>query len=112
MEYEWDEAKRQNSEELKTMRQRRGSQTNWELLRKLDQAGTEPDLSDPDDAEITEAEFQEALRKRRRGPQKSPVKMPTNIRLSPEVVQFFKAGGRGWQTRLNRVLEEYVGEHS
>ena len=69
-------------------------------------------MSDPDDAEVTEAEFREVLHKRQRGLQKSPVKVPTNIRISPEVVQFFKADGCGWQTRLNRVLEEYVGQHS
>ena len=102
---------RHNSEALKTLRQRGESQTDWEWIRQQEQAGAEPDMSDPDDAEVTEAEFREVLHKRQRGLQKSPVKVPTNIRISPEVVQFFKADGRGWQTRLNRVLEEYVGQH-
>lgn len=31
-----------------------------------------------------------------------------SIRLSPEVVQFFKKHGSGWQARLNQVLLEYI----
>lgn len=33
--------------------------------------------------------------RRSRGPQKAARKIPTALRLSPEVVAFFKAGGRG-----------------
>ncbi len=43
-----------------------------------------------------------------RGPQKSPTKVPISMRLSPEVVDYFKSQGRGWQTRINEVLVEYV----
>ncbi|MDO8789001.1 MAG: BrnA antitoxin family protein [Sulfuritalea sp.] len=46
-----------------------------------------------------------------RGPQKRPRKTATAIRLSPEVTEFFKAGGRGWQTRIDEALREYVKEH-
>lgn len=38
-------------------------------------------------------------------------KVSTTVRLSPEVVAYFKAGGKGWQTRLDRVLREYVENH-
>ena len=68
---------RHNSEALKTLRQRGESQTDWEWIRQQEQAGAEPDMSDPDDAEVTEAEFREVLHKRQRGLQKSPVKVPT-----------------------------------
>ena len=47
-----------------------------------------------------------------RGPQKAPRKVPTAIRLSPEVAAFFQAGGRGWQTRIDEALREYVKMHS
>ena len=61
------------------------------------------DLSDT--PEWTEARFAKA---RHRGPQKAPVKQPVSIRLSPEVVEYFKAEGSGWQTRIDAVLREYV----
>ena len=43
-----------------------------------------------------------------RGPQKSLVKVPVSIRLNPEIVRYFKSQGKGWQTRINEVLAEYV----
>lgn len=47
-----------------------------------------------------------------RGPQKAPRKVATAIRLSPEVVDFFKSGGSGWQTRVDEALREYVKAHT
>jgi len=46
-----------------------------------------------------------------RGPQKIPRKMPISIRLSPEVVEHFRASGRGWQTRMDRALKEWIEKH-
>ncbi len=46
-----------------------------------------------------------------RGPQKQPTKVPVTVRYSPEVVEFFKATGEGWQTRMNDALREYVKLH-
>ena len=46
-----------------------------------------------------------------RGPQKAPTKIPINIRVSPEVAEYFRAAGKGWQSRINQVLKEYVAEH-
>jgi uncharacterized protein (DUF4415 family) len=43
-----------------------------------------------------------------RGPQKTPTKIPVSIRLNPEVVDYFKSQGTGWQTRINEILAEYV----
>ncbi|MBG0775249.1 MAG: BrnA antitoxin family protein [Desulfovibrionaceae bacterium] len=39
-----------------------------------------------------------------------PKKVPVHIRLSPEVVDWFKSHGPGYQSRINEVLETYV-EH-
>ena len=47
-----------------------------------------------------------------RGPQKAPTKIPINLRLSPEVAKYFRAEGKGWQSRINQVLKEYVAQHS
>lgn len=35
-------------------------------------------------------------------------KQAVSVRLSPEVVTYFKATGPGWQTRLDAVLKDYV----
>jgi len=43
-----------------------------------------------------------------RGPQKAPVKVPISIRVSPEVAEYFRAEGKGWQARIDHVLKEYV----
>ncbi len=32
--------------------------------------------------------------------------------LSPDVVDYFKSGGEGWQTRLDEALKVYIAEHS
>ena len=45
---------------------------------------------------------------RTRGPQKSQTKVPVSIRLSPEVIEHFKAGGAGWQSRIDDALRKIV----
>jgi uncharacterized protein (DUF4415 family) len=46
---------------------------------------------------------------RTRGPQKSPKKVAVSIRLSADVVERFKAGGPGWQGRIDEALRKAVG---
>lgn len=46
-----------------------------------------------------------------RGPQKKPTKVQVTIRLSPEVIDYFKDTGKGWQTRMDEALREYVQAH-
>jgi uncharacterized protein (DUF4415 family) len=50
-----------------------------------------------------------ALRRSRgeRGPQK----VPTTIRLSPEVSAAFRATGPGWQTRIDEALKDWLRTH-
>ncbi len=47
-----------------------------------------------------------------RGLQKSPVKVSTTIRLSPDVLQAFRAAGDGWQTRIDAALKDWLRTHS
>ena len=49
--------------------------------------------------------------RRSRGKQKSPVKKQLTIRLNSDVVDFFKAQGNGWQSRINKALLEYMKTH-
>ena len=42
--------------------------------------------------------------------QKGPTKVPVYIRLDADIVEHFRDGGKGWQTRLNDTLREAVIE--
>ena len=42
--------------------------------------------------------------KRKRAAKGEAQKMAISIRLSPEVLEFYKAKGPGWQTRINDTL--------
>ena len=46
-----------------------------------------------------------------RGRQKRPTKVLVTMRFSREVLDFFKATGDGWQTRINAALCQYVKQH-
>jgi len=60
-----------------------------------------PDGSDPDDAlepvEWATTQLPEPRRKEH-----------TNLRIDADVLAFFRAQGRGYQTRINQVLRSYV----
>ena len=47
-----------------------------------------------------------------RGPQKQPKKVQTTLRLSPEVLEFFKMQGPGWQKKIDEALKEWKRVHS
>jgi uncharacterized protein (DUF4415 family) len=47
-----------------------------------------------------------------RGPQRSPTKQLVSVRYSPEVLSYFKAGGAGWQTRMDEALQQWVTTRS
>jgi len=38
-------------------------------------------------------------------------KQPISIRLSSDVLDYFRATGKGWQTRVDDVLHDYVVHH-
>lgn len=49
------------------------------------------------------------LVRRGRPPLEKP-KVSTTIRLSRDVVDYFKDGGKGWQTRIDKALREWIGK--
>jgi uncharacterized protein (DUF4415 family) len=83
---------------------------------------------DPDDApEWTDDQFERAeiaiggrvirpargtLTRPRGRPKKADAKMHIHIRLSPQVLGYFRATGAGWQTRIDDVLRKWVLRHS
>jgi uncharacterized protein (DUF4415 family) len=79
--------------------------------------GSKSTWIDPDDApELTRewferADLYEAGKLIRRGgrPKKPMAKEAVNIRLDPDVVAHFRAGGPGWQSRINAALRKAAG---
>ena len=67
---------------------------------------TAPDLSRDGWPE----KFAKATVRRGRPPLAKP-KVSTTIRLSQDVVDHFRAGGRGWQTRINEALLDWIRRH-
>ena len=57
----------------------------------------------------------EAVKSRKRGErgaQKAPVKVPTTIRFDADLLDALKASGKGWQTRVNEAMREWLKTHS
>jgi uncharacterized protein (DUF4415 family) len=88
-----------------------------------------PELIDDENPEWTAADFakarpasemlpqifgakvaQEMLKPRGR-PRAEHPKERINIRLSHEVVEYFKSAGDGWQTRIDSALRQFITEH-
>jgi uncharacterized protein (DUF4415 family) len=40
-----------------------------------------------------------------------PTKRQVTLRIDPDIINYFKAGGQGYQTRINAVLRSYVKAH-
>jgi uncharacterized protein (DUF4415 family) len=65
-----------------------------------------PDLSTPEwHAKLAAAPLREGAKIVRRGrPPLAKPKQAVSLRLDAEVIAYFKAGGPGWQTRINERL--------
>lgn len=66
--------------------------------------------ADPDTYELSDAEFAE-LKPLRGRPRSASPKERITIRLSPDVLEEFRAAGRGWQTRVDRALRDWLANH-
>ena len=59
--------------------------------------------------QMTEIELDAFPNTKRLGrPPKAAPKLGVYLRLDPEVVDYFRAGGAGWQTRINAALQDVV----
>jgi uncharacterized protein (DUF4415 family) len=78
-----------------------------------------PELTDRDNPEWTEVDFARALpasdvhpdlvvysEKRKRGPQRKPIKRAVSLRVDEDVLAKYKATGRGWQIRMTEALRK------
>ena len=71
--------------------------------------------SDEDDRPATAAELAasiEATRRKRGRPAGSGTKEQVAIRIDHDILEAFRAGGPGWQTRMNDALREWVKTHA
>ncbi len=82
-------------------------------LQKIDAHVVRPEEYD-EIPELTEEWFEQAdyyeggkLVRRGRPPSEAPKKL-VSLRLSREVIEHFKGGGPGWQTRINETLLDAV----
>ena len=90
----------------------------------------DPELVDDENPEWTAKDFREAkpaaevlpallgervaaqmLQPKRGRPASLNPKAHVNLRLDAEVVEAFRATGRGWQTRLNAALKDWLKSH-
>jgi uncharacterized protein (DUF4415 family) len=69
---------------------------------------------DEDDRPLTHQEMQngiETYRKKRGRPLSASRKEQVSVRYSPEVLNYFRSTGEGWQTRMDAVLQLLVKKH-
>ncbi|TDT43303.1 uncharacterized protein (DUF4415 family) [Halospina denitrificans] len=64
--------------------------------------------ADPDTYELSEDEFRQLKPVGR--PKAEVTKERVTIRLSPEVVAYFRSQGKGWQTRIDEALKAMIRE--
>ena len=80
-----------------------------------------PELIDDENPEWTDEMVKQTIRfdqlpaslqaKLRGRPKVAAPKQRVTIRLTPEVVEAFRATGKGWQGRIDHALREWVKTH-
>jgi uncharacterized protein (DUF4415 family) len=73
-----------------------------------------PEITDEDMARAVFSKGGDALPNpaRPRGrPRKPDARVQLSVRLSPDVIDHFRATGPGWQTRIDEALREWLEEH-
>jgi uncharacterized protein (DUF4415 family) len=88
---------RMSIEEIRRLK----GETDWERLKREDEGGVEPE-PDADEFEVDWSKARLVI---------PEPKTPVTIRLDPDVLAFFRAGGRGYQTRINAVLRAFMEAH-
>jgi uncharacterized protein (DUF4415 family) len=100
-----------SSEEMRIARERGESRSDWDDVRRKIREGVEPE-ADPDAPDATALLQEEVARRRAGRPAGSGNKEQVSIRLDQNVVAAFRATGKGWQTRMNDALSDWLKHHS
>jgi uncharacterized protein (DUF4415 family) len=79
-----------------------------------DQLITAAAESEPDALPLTDEQMSAMvpIRVLRGRPKLANKKQLVSIRYSPEVINYFRASGAGWQARMDAVLKQYVETHA
>lgn len=72
---------------------------------------TSAKVADPDNPAWTEDMLGTPILKRGRGPQATPTKILTSVRLDADILEFFKSQGSGYQSRINEALRMEVNRN-
>lgn len=71
--------------------------TDWKRLTKMGDAAIDTsDIADLDDEFFRKAQI------------KLPLKQPVTLRLDSDVLEWYKSQGKGYQTRINKLLRKYM----
>lgn len=95
---------RYTDEELREKRRREGTLTDWARV----DAMTEEEL----EASIDYEEEGHPIPGTTRAVYDPSCKKQITLRLDPDIIEFFKAGGPGYQTRMNAALRQFVIAHA
>ena len=79
-----------------------------------DRAITAAAKADPDAQPLTPKQLAAMvpMRALRGRPKSANAKQLVSVRYSPEVLEYFKSTGEGWQSRMDGVLRKYVTRQS
>jgi len=91
---------RYTTEELKEMARRGKSKTDWKRVEAMKDKDI---IIDGDSPEITAEMWRNAVVTDRRPPKKN-----ITLRIDPEIIDWFKARGKGYQTRMTAVLRVFI----
>ena len=86
------------------------SQSDWERVQREYRSGNPPafDEDSPDFSELMRADLDRRKCGRVLG---SGVKASQTVRFDAAILEAFKSTGKGWQTRMNDALREWLKEH-
>ena len=76
--------------------------TDWDRLRSMTDEELERAIADDPESDSSDFDWDKAVMV---GPL---TKKAVSIRLDQDVLDFFKAAGRGYQTRINAILRSYM----
>lgn len=71
-------------------------------------------MADPDAKPLSAGQLNAMvpMRALRGRPRSENPKQLVSVRYSPEVLEFFRASGEGWQSRMDHVLRQYVARRA
>lgn len=85
---------------------RRKTKTDWKRVDRLTESQVAASAASDADAMPTDSEFWKTAKLVT--PER---KAPVSLRLDQDVLDWFKAQGRGYQSRINAVLRAYMSKH-